>query len=475
MTNPDTLVLSSVTVIDTRDGSLAPDMDVTVIGEKISTITPTGTGPGQPSGASIDARGKYVVPGFLDMHAHPFELKDPTGSLELMLATGITGFRQMSGSPKLLEQRASGTLPMPHESPALLAMPGSLLTPFNAATPRAAARTVTGQHAAGADFIKVGMVTPEVFFSAQHQAARLGIPILGHLPVNIDVIAASRGGMRSIEHLGPGLGILAACSREEEQIRAVLAGRKTPKIPAVKIPFMERAVARLIRKLVVNPNSRATAADLALIRRAIDTFDEARCAELAERFRSDGTWQTPTLIRIRTGEMCDAEEYRSDPDLAYVDARTAATWQAAGAAFAQRPAEQRATFRDLYALQQRLTKLLDDRGVKILAGSDACGAAWVVPGYSLHHEFDELADAGLAPLRVLQSATLRGAEFLDTTATMGTVEPGKNADMVLLDANPIEDVKNLHAVSAVVRAGRYYSPEALQEIKDRVAASRSVQ
>jgi Amidohydrolase family len=471
MTNPGTVVLRGVTVVGTRDGSLTPDVDITITGGTIRAIEPAK--PECPA-ASIDARGKYVTPGFLDMHAHPLALKDPAGSLELMLATGITGFRQMSGSPRLLQQRASGTLPMPQDSPALLAMPGSLLTPLNAGTRQAAAGTVTEQHAAGADFVKVAMIAPDVFFAAQRQAARLGIPILGHLPVNIDVIAASQGGMKSIEHLGPGLGILAACSADEPRIRTTLAARRQPKAPPVKVPFMDHIMGRLVRKLVVNPVARSSAADVALLRRAIDTFDEDKCRTLAGRFRADGTWQTPTLIRGRTSEICDASEYRTDPNLGYVDPRAVRTWQAAGAAFAQRPVQQKSTFRDLYALQQRLTKLFDDAGVAMMAGSDTCGAAWVIPGYSLHQEFDELAGAGLSPLRVLQMATLNGAEFLGTTATMGTVEPGKNADLVLLDANPIDDVKHLHTVSAVVRAGRYYSPAALQDIKTKVATSRSV-
>ncbi len=122
-----------------------------------------------------------------------------------------------------------------------------------------------------------------------------------------------------------------------------------------------------------------------------------------------------------------------------------------------------------------MTKLLDDSGVPMLAGSDACGAVWEIPGCALHQEFDLLAGAGLAPLRILQMTTLNGAEFLGTTASMGTVEEGKNADLVLLGANPVEDAAHLHDVAGVVRAGRYYPAAELDGIKQRVAASRSVQ
>lgn len=179
-------ILSGVTVVDTRDGSLAPHLDVAIERGRITAIDPAGAG--VTSGDVVAADGKYLVPGYLEMHAHPLELKDPSGALELMLAGGITGFRQMSGTPQLLKRRANGTLPLPAASPALLAMPGMVLTPFNAATEAAAMTTVAEQHAAGADFIKLGLVTPEVLYAAQAEAARLGIPILGHnLPRNVDV------------------------------------------------------------------------------------------------------------------------------------------------------------------------------------------------------------------------------------------------------------------------------------------------
>jgi imidazolonepropionase-like amidohydrolase len=466
-------ILGGVTVVDTRDGSLAPHLDVAIERGRITAIDPAGAG--VTSGDAVAAHGKYLVPGYLEMHAHPLELTDPSGALELMLAGGITGFRQMSGTPEMLRRRTDGTLPLPAASPALLAMPGTVLTPFNAGTAAAAAATVAEQHAAGADFIKVGLVTPEVLYAAQAEAARLGIPILGHLPRNVDVYRASQGGFTSIEHLGPGLGILAACSADEAGVRAALAALPGIRIPKMRLPLTDRLVARLVKRLVINPVARAKVADLDVMRHAVDTFDEGKARALAERFAADGTWQCPTLIRKRTTQLCDAPEYRNDPNLRFVADSSMRRWTSSARTFAKRPAPQRATFRDEYALALRLTKLFDDTGVKMIAGSDACGAIWQVAGYSLHQEFDELAAAGLSPLRVLQMATLDAAEFLGTTATMGTVQVGKNADLVLLDGDPTADVKHMHHISGVVRAGRYYSATDLDQIKRRVAEAKSVE
>jgi hypothetical protein len=468
------VVLCGVTVVDTRDGSLRPNMDVAMQADRIVSIAPAGATPRDPAAVTIDAVGRFVVPGYLDMHVHALQSEDPSSTMELMLANGITGIRQMAGSPKLLKQRQSGTLPVPKDSPAVLAMPGTILTPFNAGTGQAATATVREQKAAGADFIKVGFVTPAIFFQAQSEANRLGIPIGGHLPVGIDVVAASNGGIRFIEHLGPGVGILAACSTDETGMRQALATPPALKAPPVKIPFLELLMWRRMRKVLMNPTSRSTPADIAILQRAVSTFSEEKCRALAATFVANSTWQTPTLIRERTSELCDAPEFRNDPNLRYVALSAITEWTSVTDAFERRPPEDRATFRAAYELQMKLTKLLDESGVQMLAGSDVTGAVWEIPGFSLHQEFDELGKAGLSSLRVLQMTTLNGAEFLGKTADMGTVEVGKIADLVLLDANPALSVANLHAISGVVRSGHYYSSTDLEIVKSRIATARSI-
>lgn len=457
---PGVVVLRGVTVVDTRTGSLTPDLDVTLTDGRIARITPSAARKqDRPDGAPapIDAAGKYVVPGYLEMHTHVLGPDDPARDLQLMLRTGITGFRLMSGSDKLLKQRRDGKLPLSDDTPELLSTPGAVLNPANAGTVRAAVTTVREQYAAGADFIKTALVSAPVFFAAQAEAQRLGLPIVGHLPAGIDVRAASKGGIRSIEHLGPGTGVLVGCSTDEAKIRAQLRAEPGMKAPPFRIPFADKVMGPIIKKIVINPVLRSSPLDVQMLRRAIDTFDQGRAEELAAQFVADGTWHCPTLIRERTSELCDAPEFRDDPNLQFMDEPTLADWRQAAARFAALPAETKVTYRDAYDLQLRLTKLLDDAGVKLIAGSDSCGAVWEVPGYSLHQEFDELARAGLSPLRVLQTATLDAAEFLGREDTLGTVEPGKEADLVLLNEDPVENVQNLHAIAGVVRGGRYHS------------------
>ena len=176
----ESLVLDGVTVVDTGDGHLTPGMSILMDKGRIVRIAPGGTLGAEAGIRRIDARGKFVVPGYNDMHAHVLGVEHPSAALALMLTNGVTGFRQMHGSPELLEQRRNHTLPIPRESPAVLAMPGSLLTPANAGTPEMAVDTVREQKAQGAAFIKVGMASAPVFLAALEESNRVHIPFVGH-------------------------------------------------------------------------------------------------------------------------------------------------------------------------------------------------------------------------------------------------------------------------------------------------------
>jgi hypothetical protein len=172
--------------------------------------------------------------------------------------------------------------------------------------------------------------------------------------------------------------------------------------------------------------------------------------------------------------LCDDPAFRREPGLRYVAPSVLQGWSKAAKKFSGFPASARQTFRAVYGVLLNLTKVLDEAGVPMLAGSDSGGAAWDIPGLALHQEFDELARAGLSPLRVLQMTTWNAAEFMNATDVMGSVAAGKHADLVLLDANPVESVDHLHRICGVVRGGRYLGPADLDALKEKVAATRSV-
>ena len=317
-----------------------------------------------------------------------------------------------------------------------------------------------------------------MFFTAQAEAARLGLTTVGHLPVGIDVRAASDGRMRSIEHLGPGIGIVAACCDHQGAIEQAVADRPAPKFPSVpRLPFAERLMeilmARVMAKTVINPLLLAKPADADLIADAGRSFNDDKARALARVFVADQTWQCPTLIRLRTQQFCDDPVYRDNPNNRFASKRTLKDWRKATEKYASRPETMRSAYRNHYARQLEMVRIFDEEGVKMMAGSDVSGSGWEIPGFALHDEFDQLAAAGLTPLRILQMTTINAAEFLGKTATLDTVEPGKGADIVLLSANPVENVAHLHDIAGVVRAGRYYPPETLTATIKTIAETRS--
>ncbi len=457
------LVLNGVTIVDTRDGTHRPGMSIIMEHGTITKIAPAAS---MAAGSSkpVDAHGKFAVPGYNDYHCHPLNSGDPRGSLRLMLANGITGFRQMSGTPETLAARRAGTLMPPIPAPELLEMAGQILTRANAASVDAAIAEVRAQKAQGADFIKVIDVRPDVFYAVAAETKQLGLHFLGHLNPDVAPADAARAGMRSIEHLGPKDSVLLSCSTDEAVLRELVA-QQTPNAPPISGPIPESVILRAI----ANPAMFTSPAEAARYQRVIDTFSEAKLRDLAAAFVAGGTWQVPTLIRIRTQMRGDDPLYRNDPNLRYIPPPTRQMWEELAQLFpAKLTPAVRETLDRLFALLRELVKPLKDAGVKMMAGSDSGGSAgWTIPGFSLHQEFDLLAQAGLTPLEILQMTTVNGAEFLGREAGMGSVAEGKGANLVLLDADPVANVQHLHGIAAVVRDGRYYSAQALAALKQQ--------
>jgi hypothetical protein len=468
------LVLSNVTIVDTRTGNLTPGMSILMNKGKIVRIAAAKSLHADASARVVNASGKFVVPGFNDMHAHALNVYDPTSDLALMLANGVTGWRQMAGSDAILKERREGTLPMSGIQPELLATPGSLITVLNAGTPKAGVEDVKEQKAEGADFIKMILVSTPTFDAVQKESTRLGLPMVGHLPPSVDVHDASKGGMRSIEHLGGGIGLTIACSTDEAAMRAaILKAHLFEGFPyniLFLVPFKDRVMKWMQPKIVTDPDMLLGPPSIAEMRHVVDTFDPEKCRGLAKELIANRTWQIPTMIREKTSMLADAPEFTNDPNVRYMSPADQKLWRETERKFVQKfSASDRRTLRDFYELHLKIVSIFEKAGVPMMTGDDACGAIWVVPGFALHQEFDELAKAGVSPLHILQDTTLRPAEFLGRTATMGTVEAGKNANLVLLDANPVESAANLHKIGGVVRGGFYFSAADLAAMKKKVA------
>jgi hypothetical protein len=215
----------------------------------------------------------------------------------------------MSGSPSLLKKRRDNTVPIGPAAPALLETPGTILTPLNAGSNEVAAAEIRRQQAQGADYVKMVTADPDVFMAAVDEAVAVGIPILGHLQEGVDVVAASRAGFRSVEHLGPGSPVWASCSSIGEELRSEAYRRPVIKAPPFKMPFLERIVTWRMPNLLVKPAAFADPVAVAWIQRALDTYDADKAAALAAQLGEHGTWQVPTLVRLRSMEYAGAPEY----------------------------------------------------------------------------------------------------------------------------------------------------------------------
>lgn len=456
------LVIDHVTVVDVRKGGLVRNRAIVIADGKIVRIVAAGSVAARGGVRIVDGQGAYVVPGFNDMHAHNLNTASPQTSLPLMLANGITGFRQMAGADALLAARAGGKLSLPVDSPALLAMPGAILAGPALADPAAAKAEVDRQRGLGADFIKVVDLPPGPFLAAADEAHALGLPYSGHLALSVRPQDAIAHHMSSIEHLGPTISLLLSCSSDEEPIRAMLA--KVP--PGAGAIDFNMEPDQLQRRLA-NPVLLTPPQGFALIRRVLATYDDAKCRALAHDIAVSNSWVVPTLTRLEAMSLGNSPALRDNPDLRYVPAASRTMWREVGQDFDTKlTAAQRQILADLFARQLKLAKLFDQSGVKMMSGTDF-GGQWIVPGYALHREFDLLASTGIGPLRILQMTTLYPAIYLHREATMGTIVAGRNADLVLLRANPLVSSANLHGISAVVRAGRFIDREQLVVIREQ--------
>ena len=455
-------VIQNTTVVNTRDGSLQTGVSVIIDGGTIQQITDEPLNLTTGTATVVDGTGKFVVPGFLDMHTHAsnsLTLAPGAGDFPVLLANGITGVREASGSAALIQtikQQNAGVVAGTVDAPEVLMMPSSILG-GQATTDAAARQFVHDRLAEGASFIKITGGNSVSFLAAIDEAKKSGSTSAGHLTVAVSALDTSNAGYHSFEHLGAGTGLLLDCSTDDVNIRAsMLANPIIPPAP------------NAINPRLYDGNQWAQ-----YYQRILDTYSAAKCQALAKTFVANDTWQTVTLIRLRTQDYGNDPLYRTDPNLQYVDKTRRALWENVASQYAATitPAAL-TTLHNYYAQQLKVVKMMRVNGVKILAASDL-GGGLMIPGFSLHQEFHELAAAGLTPLEILQATTLNGASFVGRNSTMGTVEQGKNADLVLLDANPIADSANLDKVSAVFLRGKYYPRSALDKLLSRVATAYS--
>jgi hypothetical protein len=459
----DGVVIRNASIVSTADGSVTTGKTIVLSGGKIVAITGDRV---NVAGAaqSVDATGKFVVPGFLDMHSHAMDKAgEAVKPWPLLIANGVTGIRQMDGSPAMIAQARQLNLDSAAhriDAPEVLAIPSDIFTGLQGQTAAAGAAFVDQKLADGADFIKVVGGNRVAVLGILAQAKARGSYVAGHSVPALAAGDAVDAGWRVVEHLGANFGFMLDCATEAGALRQTLTTN-----PPYTPPITEPAK---LASYLLNPRALDGTAYAPVFQKILDTYDANACSALIGKYAAAGTWHVPTLIRLRTQSYGNDPAYVQSAQLQYVDKTTRAIYAGTGPAFAAQGPAVATTLAAFYQLEEKLVKAMDTAGVPMLTGSDE---GTQVVGFALQDEFRLLAAAGLSPLKILQMTTVNGAKFLNREATMGSVDIGKNADLVLLDGNPVKDVANFSKIWSVVLKGKVFSAAELEKRKADVAAA----
>lgn len=401
---------------------IVQDGRITAIGPMNSTAVPAGA-------VQVSGEGKYLMPGLAEMHGHiPTDDRQYAEDvLAMYVANGVTLVRGMLGDPshlELREQVASGDLIGPTIFTAGPSFGGN-----NAGSAAAAESLVREHHAAGYDLLKVMNMSREAYEAMAGTARELGIPFAGHVPGSVGVEGAIAAGQVSIDHLDQYVEYL-----------------------------VPEGVSRQGRGFGFFGSS------------VVDLADPSRIPAIVEATRAAGVWNVPTLSLVENMAMPESPETMIQaPEMGYMPPAVRDEWVRAKQGYQQRADFQQPAAQRLVELRRQLTKALHDAGAPMALGSDA--PQWFnVPGFSLHREMGMMVAADLTPYEVLVTGTRNPATYFGTPDEFGTVQVGRRADLILLDANPLADIANAQRIAGVMVRGQWLPQGELQSRLDQIAA-----
>jgi len=438
----DLVVINNVSVVDVESGEVLADQTVILERNHIASIGPSKSLKYPRNAPSLNGHGYFLIPGLWDMHVHLVfgdwfpGAQDIT--LPLLVANGVTGVRDMGSELEIVQgwrnEIEAGRLLGPRiftSGPMLDGPKPRFPSSLAITTPEDGRRAVDQLKQRGADFIKLQSLVPrEAVFAIADEAKKQEMAFEGHVPDAVRASEMSEAGMRSFEHL---IGIFEGSSPDEDDF---LKGGKTEG-------------------------------------RFLASYDSVRAAALRSLLAKNQTWQCPTLVWERGGNLIDVTDFAKDVRAKYVPASwKTKTWKRftdeimKGYGTDDIAVRKKFIQKELEVVQQ-----LHKAGVPFLAGTDTPPGVYVFPGYSLHEELQRFVAAGFTPLEALQTATLNPARFLGLDEQLGTIEKGKLADLVLLNGNPLEDIRNTQKIAAVIVNGHYYSGKDLEKMLAGVAAA----
>lgn len=412
----ETIAFRGIDVVPMDRETVLENQTVLVVDGRIAALGPADEIDVPAEASIVDGAGRTLMPGLGEMHAHvpPADRDNLQTVLDLFLANGITTLRGVIGEPghlRLREQLASGERAGPR-----LYTAGPSLNGNSVASPEDGAAKVSAYHAAGYDILKLHPGLDIARFDAIMDAAHaLDIQVVGHVSEAVGLDHALNKRMHGIEHL-------------DDYVRA-LAPDDHP----------ARSASPGFFGLAATPHA-----------------DAARIPELARRTVEAGTWISPTeTIMVSAVGPLDSDALLTRPEFVHVDETTKASWRRLRAERFTGPGFDAGLAARFLALRRQLLKALHDAGAPILLGSDA--PQWFnVPGFSAHRELALMVEAGLSPYQALRTGTVNVARHLGAGDRRGIIAKGFDADLIVIEGNPLTDIGNAARIQGVMVAGRWH-------------------
>lgn len=425
------VAITNVTIIDTAGKPTGEPASVVIRGGRITELGSPARIRIPPSAQIVAGVGKFLLPGLWDMHMHLSLVGEH--ALPLLIANGVTGVCDMGGDLEQIDrwrdEIRKGSRPGPKIMRAgpMLDGPRTEEGKFRLTVnnPTEGREAVASLKKRGVDFIKVYHFLPrDSYFAIADEAKKQRIPFAGHIPNGVAPREASDAGQRSLEHTSVLLQALISLADKKDRTQKQL-----------------------------------TAA-------AFDKLTGEQGAEMFQAIARNGTWHTPTLVVSQSFLLRPEMAAKPDDRRKYMAAIAKEHWEK------NNPVPKNVSADDMTERKKALERLFEvvgtmrRAGVGMLAGTDP-PTRDVFPGFSLHDELGLLVKAGLTPLEALQAATLNAAKCLGLSDSYGTVEKGKVADLLLLDADPLADIANTRKIAAVVVEGKVLPKAALEELLRR--------
>ncbi|WP_129780699.1 amidohydrolase family protein [Peristeroidobacter soli] len=465
------LALEHVTVVDVQAGRLLPDQTVVWQRSRIMAAGPS-KGVAVPPGAQrVDGKGRFVMPGLWDMHVHvgtPEAAADEL-TLPMFIAHGVTAVRDMSDYIAGPDYRYSGamttkrwdaearaglrvgprvvsTASLVVDGPGLIRRRPQLPAFLGAGTPEEArelVRYIVDQTAV--DTIKVYSGIPRASFFALMDEARLrGITVVGHKPLAVDFIEAVNAGQRSIEHARE---ILLDSFPGAAELQRDFEARQAPAGERDQPPAMLKKIVR--------------------------EHDPKMLQAIFAALKEHDAYYVPTHLTRRFDWLAVADDRRmlNDPRLQLIHptAVTRAMKDVEQTRARASGPEDAAAYKAFFDKGLEVTRLAYRAGVNVMAGTDT-GDSFCFPGSALLEELELMASSGLSPAEVLRAATITPARYANRSNDFGAVAAGRVADLLVLDGDPLSDIRNVQATRMVVFNGRLFDRAALDRILTDVAA-----